>query len=291
MSKISIILSAVLVFAIIAAAFFWLNRPRKLIIDAALPTGFPQQGFSHESFEELLQTYVADGQVDYARWHQFPASMEQLDNYLAAVSRFSPDNAPNRFSNRSDELAYWIYGYNAYVIRSVLANWPIDSVTDIKAPLEAVKGLGFFHRQRFSFGGHYMSLLAVENNQIRKRYQDPRIHFLLNCASESCPIARPELPVGDALETLLTNSAVDFINDVDNIFVDHKTRTVYVSKIFKWYKSDFAHGLRITGKPSGNGLRAYVAQYASETLADDLARAADYKLQYREYDWSLNASD
>ena len=71
-------------------------------------------------------------------------SVQQLNSYLGAVSRFSPDNAPHRFRGRNDELAYWIYAYNAYVIRSVLDHWPLDSVTDVKAPLEAIKGLGFF---------------------------------------------------------------------------------------------------------------------------------------------------
>jgi hypothetical protein len=37
-----------------------------------------------------------------------------------------------------------MYGYNAYVIKSVLDHWPLKSVTDVKAPVEAVKELGFF---------------------------------------------------------------------------------------------------------------------------------------------------
>jgi len=52
---------------------------------------------------------------------------QQLESYLAAVSQFSPKATPERFSSRNDELAYWMYGYNAYVIRSVLDHWPLDS--------------------------------------------------------------------------------------------------------------------------------------------------------------------
>lgn len=292
MSKTSIAIWAVLFLAVLAAAFFWVNRPRRIIIDATLPVSFPEDGFSHDSFEDLLQSYVsADGRVDYDRWHQSAADRQQLDSYLAAVSQFSPVATPERFSSRNDELAYWMYGYNAYVIRSVLDHWPLESVTDIKAPLEAVKGLGFFYQQRFSFGGKFMSLLDAENDEIRKKYQDPRIHFFLNCASESCPVARPNLPIGEDLDQLLEQAAIDFINDAENVAVDHDSQVIYLSMIFKWYEDDFVNHVRLDGKLTGNGLLAYVSRYASRKLAEGLAQASDYDIAFRDYDWGLNSTD
>jgi hypothetical protein len=292
MTKTTIAIWAVLILAVLAAAFFWLNRPRKLIIDAALPLSFPAQGFSHDSFETLLQSYVsADGRVDYDRWHQSSSTTQQLNSYLAAVSQFSPNATPERFSQRNDELAYWMYGYNAYVIKSILDHWPLESVTDVKAPLEAVKGLGFFYQQRFSFGGEYMNLLDVENKQIRKKYQDPRIHFFLNCASESCPVARPDLPIGEDLDQLLAQATVDFINDPENVSIDHDNKLIQLSTIFKWYESDFVNHVRLDGELVGNGLIAYVSRYASDELAEGLTQAGDYEVQFREYDWGLNATD
>ncbi len=292
MTKTSIAIWAVLFIAVLAATFFWVNRPRKLIINAVLPPDFPTQGFSHDSFENLLQSYVsADGRVDYDRWQQSQAATQQLNSYLAAVSLFSPNATPKRFAKRNDELAYWMYGYNAYVIKSVLDHWPLESVTDVKAPLEAVKGLGFFYQQRFSFGGKYMSLLDVENKEIRKKYQDPRIHFFLNCASESCPVARPDLPIGEDLDQLLAQATIDFINDPKNVAVDHDNEVVQLSTIFKWYKEDFVNHVRLDGELVGNGLIAYVSGYASDGLAAGLAKASDYEIQFRDYDWGLNATD
>jgi len=292
MSKTSIAVWVFLIAAVLAATFFWMNRPRRIIINAALPANFPQQGFSHDSFETLLESYVSpDGRVDYERWHQNPESVQQLDSYLAAVSQFSPDSSPARFSSRNDALAYWMYAYNAYVIRSVLDHWPLDSVTDVKAPIEAVQGLGFFYQLRFSFGGEFFSLLGVETNKIRKQYQDPRIHFILNCASDSCPIARPGLPIGDDLEQLLVQASSDFINNTDNVQVDHEQKIIYLSSIFKWYENDFVNHVRLDGELVGNGLIAYIALYASEALSDDIARSGDYEIQFRDYDWSVNSAD
>lgn len=287
--RIVIILISVVI--LVAAGFFWANRPQLIPINAAVPDDFPTDSFSHRGFERLLRNYVdANGYVNYERWHRDAMSIAQLDSYLAAVSAFSPDSSPDRFPSRNDELAYWMYGYNAYVIKSVLSNWPLDSVTDVKAPIEVVKGMGFFYRLRYLFGGRAYSLLAVENEKIRKEYKDPRIHFVLNCASESCPVIRPELPTGDALDLLLVKSAREFVNNPANVQVDHNDQVIYLSAIFKWYEDDYLNWLRANGRPVDKGLLDYITPIAEGTLADDLERASGYAIEFRDFDWTVNAS-
>lgn len=293
MSKLMVVIWTLVAIAILAAlAGLWMNRARRISVDLPLPLNLPEQGFEHDILASLLREYVSpDGRVDYERWHSSAESVAALDKYLAAVSHLSPDSAPERFPTPNDELAYWMYGYNAWVIKGVLLNWPLSSVTDVKAPLEVVKGLGFFYQLRFPFGGRYMSLLAVENDKIRKRFQDPRIHFVLNCASESCPVARPELPVGTELETLLNSAEKEFVNDRMNVMVDHQKRVVFLSAIFKWYKKDFTDYLLATGRPARRGLIDYLAGVADEPLINDLQQAESYSIEFREYDWSLNEAD
>ena len=293
MDKFAPLLWTILTLVIIAAAVtLWANRPRRLSVEAPVPADFPAAGFSHDTFAGLLRTYVSqDGRVDYERWHDTPQSVAALDAYLAAIDAFSPDTTPERFETRGDELAYWMYGYNAWVIKGVLLNWPLDSVTDVRAPLEVVKGMGFFYQLRFPFGGNYMSLFTVENDKIRKGFQDPRIHFVLNCASESCPVARPELPTGDELQRLLDTAATEFINDSRNVRVDHEGRTVVLSTIFKWYKGDFVNHMVALGRPAERGLLDYLETVADEPLLNDLQRASDYPIEFRDYDWRLNGTD
>lgn len=275
----------------IVALLLFVNRPQYVDIDAPIPAAFQGAIFPHDSFEELLRQWVRkDGRIDYAGWHASSASVAALNGYLAAVSSISPMSAPERFASRNDELAYWMYAYNAYVIKSVLAHWPIASVTDVKAPIEAVTGLGFFHRQRFEFGGKYMSLLFVENTIIRKSYQDARIHFVLSCASESCPIVRPDLPTGDALDGFLATAATEFASDPGNISVDHQTHIVTLSRIFKWYRADFENAIRLSGQSGREGLIAYAQSIAPEPLASELADASNYDVVFNEYDWALNAA-
>ncbi len=225
--------------------------------------------------------------MDFDRWHKNVADRELLDSYLAAVGSFSPATTPDRFPGKSDELSYWMYGYNGYVIKSVLDHWPIKSVTDVKAPIEAVTGLGFFYRQRFHFGGTPLSLYTVENERIRKAFHDPRIHFVLYCASGSCPVLRPELPTGGELESLLQEATVAFVSDPGNVRVDHEKKQIVLSAIFDMYRSDFTRELTRRGLSSDNGVVDYVASVAPGSLQSELKSAAEYELVFLDYDWAI----
>jgi hypothetical protein len=286
------VISLLLLVILLVGGFAWLNRPLFISVDASIPIDFPDTGFSHLDFEDLLKKYVdLDGNVDYELWHQSTTAIAQLSSYLAAVARFSPDASPERFTTKNDELAYWIYGYNAWVIKSVLDNWPIQSVTDLKAPLEVITGLGFFHRQRFQFGGEAYSLLAVENNKIRKVHQDARIHFVLNCASDSCPVMRPTLPTGEDLQQLLDAATTDFVSDPKNVSIDHANKRIVLSTIFKWFRRDFLNDLKKRGIPGEHGLADYIASVAPESLRAELRAAQEYDIVFSDYDWSLNGAE
>lgn len=286
------VVGVLIIAALLTGLLLYFNRPVPIRIDAEAPADFPQDVFSHDVFEALLEQYVdSSGNIDYDTWHRSDAAVARLDAYLAAVTRYSPENSPQRFPDDNSRLAYWIYGYNAYVIRSVIHNWPIESVTDLKAPFEIVTGMGFFYRMRFSFGGEFYSLLHVENSIIRKRFRDPRIHFVLSCASESCPPMRRSLPTGGELETLLSESALDFVTDPQNVFIDHANRQVVLSRIFKWFRKDFVNDLRRRGLPSKLSLLDYIAGIAPDSLRNQLDAASGYEVVFRDYDWTLNVAD
>jgi len=285
-----VLFAALIITAFVVAGCLWAFRPLLVPVTAAVPAEFPADSFSHEGFESLLRQYTdANGRVDYAGWHASVESISLLDGYLAAVSAYSPDNTPQRFPSSNDQLVYWIQAYNAYVIKAVLDHWPLDSVTDVKGPIEAITGMGFFYRMRYRFGGRYYSLLHVENGIIRKRHRDARIHFVLNCASDSCPVLKPELPTGTELEEALARAATEFVADPQNVSIDHTAKTVTLSRIFKWFRKDFINDLRRRGLSTDNGLLDYVASVAPDALRSEIAGASDYEIRFSDYDWSLNS--
>lgn len=288
-AKMLAILIVLVSLGILAAAWLWNTRPTLVEIHAQIPDDFPDGGFSHDVFEDLLRIYVdGRGHVNYAAWHASHSDLGLLERYLAAVAAYSPGNAPDRFASDNDRLAYWMYAYNAFVIKAILDRWPLDSVTNVKAPVEIVKGLGFFYTLRFIAGGRPYSLYAIENDKVRKQSRDPRVHFVLNCGSESCPILRPELPDGDELEPFLAEAEERFIGEERNVLIDHEAKAVVLSAIFKWYGDDFVNDLKRRGLPSERGVLDYIIYAASGELRTSLERVRDYEIRFDDYDWSLN---
>jgi hypothetical protein len=219
----------------------------------------------------VLKSYVNQiGEVDYAA---IKTHRKDLDDYVRRLGEASPTNRVDLFPTHPDELAYWINAYNAFVTRGVVDRYPTRSVRDL--------GLlySFFLRKDYTAGGAKMSLRSLENDIIRKRYGEPRIHFAIVCASLSCPMLSRDAFAAGNLEELLTRQARRFINQRRNVNVNAPANQVTLSSIFKWYRADFE------GKQS---LLEFVRRYADVSLRSALDRLKQPKISYYDYDWSIN---
>ena len=188
----------------------------------------------------------------------------------------SPVSHPELFPTKTRQRSYWINTYNTLVLRAVLEYWPLESVRDVKISVSSrvVPGKGFFYDRKVVVGGEETSLYKLEKEVLRNQ-KDPRLHFALNCGSESCPVLRPWEWTDDQLD----EAAREFINKPENVSIEGEE--LYLSSIFKWYKKDFP-----------KDLHSYLQQYAELGLNEQLQAAKDrkYRTRYRTYDWSLNAS-
>ncbi|MHC4549462.1 MAG: DUF547 domain-containing protein [Planctomycetota bacterium] len=269
----------------------WLRlRPVSLRPQGPAPA-LPPTGFPHDRFERLLGTFVdGRGRVDYARWHDDAESRRELDLYLAAIAACGPATAPERFPAEEDRLAYWLNAYNAFVIHGVLHDWPRRRDRANGSSRSLLDRLDFFWRLRFCADGRTWSLHALEHRLVRRRFSDPRVHFVLNCASGGCPLLRPQLPQGPELERYLAGAAADFVSDPANVTVDDERRSVTLSPLFEWYAADFANDLRRRGLPGAGDPLAYIALVAPDhtRLRIERARAEGYDVALKEHDWSLN---
>ena len=86
-------------------------------------------------------------------------------------------------------------------------------------------------------GENRWTLNQIENEQIRKEYNDPRVHFVLNCAAVSCPPVTDFAYFPAMLDGQLDAQTTIAINN--SSFIYEKNGKNYISNIFKWYKSDF----------------------------------------------------
>lgn len=217
--------------------------------------------FDHSPWERILDRHVNTlGEVDYAALKAAPA---ELNAYVYALAQSSPDNRKEAFPTRQSELAYWINAYNALTIKAVVEAYPVRSVRDLGAMH------GFFRRKEHRLGGTAISLQTLEDDILRRRYQDTRIHFAIVCASLSCPYLDREAFRGATLDEHLDRVTRRFLAQARNLEIDSHANTITLSPIFEWYAKDFG------------GLPPFLARHG-------VAVPAKARIRYRPFDWSLN---
>ena len=133
----------------------------------------------------------------------------------------------------------------------------------------------FFKRRLYTLNGHSLSLDEIEKGILRSRYDEPRIHFALVCASQGCPLLRANAYRPEQLPAQLEEDAARFINNPDKVHYSAGDRTLYLSKIFKWYRSDFL--------AQADSVPAYLQPFLT-----NLKLPADLDIAYKPYSWQLN---
>ena len=153
---------------------------------------------------------------------------------MAALQRVTDGIGSDDPAARSmDQLAFYINAYNAWTIKLVLDKYPIKSVRDA-SPL-----FGLFLRKNIRVAGEKMSLNHLEKDIIRKKFNDPRVHFAVNCGSTSCPPLRKGAYDAKALDEELDARTKAFTLSDAGVEKSADGKKVRVSKIFKWYDEDF----------------------------------------------------
>ncbi len=246
--------------------------------------------FSHAVFDGVLREYVdGEGRVDYARLSASSAALDRFSRRPLARVRTV---ILRHFRNHSERLAYWINAYNAAVLKLVLEHYPIESVEDVPNPkllFFAPRLAGFFYFSRIVLGGRKMSLYALENSLIRKRFAEPRIHFAINCASSSCPRLPARAFDPALLEDQLETETRAFITERRNVAIDPDAGAITLSSIFDWFESDFLDGVAARGDIDGEPtLVDYIEPYLDSAQRDALRRCLDCRMEFAPYDWRLN---
>jgi len=229
--------------------------------------------FDHSGFDALLRRHVAEGLVDYDAF----AAAPELRSYLAALARFDPEALPP-----DERLALWINAYNAYTIHLINVKGERESIRNINKALGLFKLKGPWQEPIAHVGGRSLSLDQIEHEIIRKRFQEPRIHFALVCAALGCPPLRSEAFVGARLDEQLEDQARRFIlRSPAKNSVDVERRTVRVSPILDWYREDFGGTDAALGR--------YLAGLYPEGPQRQLLSSGRFELETTDYDWTLNS--
>ena len=223
-------------------------------------------------WDELLQRYVDDlGRVNYRRWKAEGADVLRV--WLESLA----DVDLADFTDADARLALWLNAYNAIAISQVLEVYPIASIRPkVLGIPNWLSFLDFFTRSNTIVGGKKYSLNQIEHAILRPEFAEPRIHFALVCASVGCPLLRRGAYFPESVRTQLEADASRFIHNPDKVRYDAQKKTLYLSKIFKWYEEDFV-------KAAGS-----VAEYVGGYLGPEAAVGDGWAIVFLPYDWNLN---
>lgn len=189
-----------------------------------------------------------------------------LSNYIDYLQTIDP-----REYNKNQQFAYWVNLYNALTIKIVLDNYPIKSIKEIGDGYS-----GPWNTKYLLIAKQKLSLNDIEHNILRAIWQDKRIHYVVNCASMSCPDLLPHTLNAKTLEQQLNRAAEYYINHPNTIIFDE--RTIKLSSIYNWFSSDFGE--------TQQALLNHLKHYAKPELKTQLSLFSG-ELKF-DYDWKLN---
>lgn len=195
---------------------------------------------------------------------------------------------------REEKLAFFINLYNMMAVHAIV------TCGHPAGPLDRKKFFGDF---KYVIGGCAYSLSAIENGILRGNqrppynlvkpfgqkdqrskvalsYPEPLVHFALVCGTKSGPALRCYSPGN--IDKELMEAARDFLRN-GGLTVDPEAKVASVSKILRWYNTDFGKNETEVLKHAAN----YLEPAASEELLELLANT-QLKVSYQPYDWSLN---
>ena len=217
-------------------------------------TTVPLVGVSHAPLDAMLRKYVsASGKVDYASFKSDPT----IARYLGMLESASP-----AVMSRNEEMAFWINVYNIYTIKLIIDNNMPKSIKDIGSPWD---------KKFIKIDGQTYSLNQVENEILRSKFNDPRVHFAINCASISCPKLHNTAFTASNVEGELEKLTKEFVNDSAMNYLSEGS--IKISNIFNWYGIDF--------KKEGSVID-WLNKYSNVQI-DSSA-----KITYMNYNWNLN---
>lgn len=245
---------------------------------------------SHAEWTGLLKKHVSwKGQnaasasatmVSYAGFKQDRSALDAYTKKLAAVSQ-----ADFNGWTRPQKRAFLINAYNAYTVTLIVGKYPnLKSIKDLGSIVSSP-----WSKRLYPLLGKQRSLDDIEHVMLRGApdFNEPRIHFAVNCASIGCPALRPEAYTATTLTAQLEEQTKKFMQDRSRNRLVRSEEALYVSSIFDWYRDDFEKGY-----VGASTLPEFLARYAGSlglSVAEKQALIdGGLDIEFTPYDWSLN---
>ena len=224
----------------------------------------------HAAWDELLGTYVVPGddgvnRFDYGGLQANAEDTAKLNAYLERFADFDVETL-----DENEQFAAYANIYNALTVQYIVERYPTKSI-------RAGYIVGPWKRVFTTINGQELSLDQIEHEILRVEWDDPRVHYAVNCAAYSCPNLQTDAWFGETLDADLNSAARAYVNDPRGVTI-RRNGTLQVSTIYKWFREDFGG--------SNDGVIDHLLEYAEPELATQIQ--AKRRITKHEYDWDLN---
>lgn len=228
---------------------------------------------SFKAWGEWLKKYAqVNGPVTTVNYQEAHKKKSDIDLLSTGIEKM--EKPKFEALSEKERLAFLINSYNILTVKWILAHYPVKSIKDTGSLFQSP-----WKKKFFKLFGEEESLDGIEHERIRKKFNEPRIHFALVCASKGCPALKGVPYLASELDKQLDESLVGFLQDSSRNRYDAKENTLFLSKIFKWYGDDFKMGSETVQK--------FVAPRMGKTPAE-IEQIKNSKLEFLDYDWALN---
>ena len=224
----------------------------------------------HQAWDDLLGTYVVPGddgvnRFDYGALKANAADSAKLDAYLERFADFDVETL-----DENEQFAAYSNIYNALTVQYIVGKYPTKSIRSGYI-------VGPWKRVFTTINGEEVSLDHIEHQILRVDWDDPRVHYAVNCAAYSCPNLQTDAWFGETLDDDLDTAARAYVNDPRGVTI-RRNGTLQVSTIYKWFREDFGG--------SNDGVIDHLLEHAEPELAAQIQ--AKRRITKHEYDWDLN---
>jgi hypothetical protein len=238
-----------------------------------------------QRLDQILDINVRDGLVYY---RALKSDRARLDGYVASLANVRLDTA-----SPQEQVAFWINGYNAVVLKTVIDHYPIPQRSR-EYPAGSIRQIpGAFERQTHRLAGRTVTLDEIEQT-ILPTFHDPRVFFALGRGAVGSGRLRSEAYTPDRLEEQLGEAAAECVTRAQCVEFDRAANVLKVSSIFSWRRNEFvdAYAEKAANMFAGRSPveRAVLAFIDPRMLnaERDFLKKNDFRMEYTPFDWSLN---
>jgi len=241
----------------------------------------------HRPYDQIIDLHVRDGLVYY---RALRGERGRLDRYVASLN---VPAATYQGWSRDEKVAFWLNGYNAIVLQTVINNYPIHGKSS-QYPQNSIRQIpGAFEQAKHRLAGRSLTLDEIEKT-VLPEFADPRVYLALGRGAVGSGRLRSEAYTGPRLEEQLGRVQSEFVSEQTMLKIDKLTGRVTVTPIISWREAEFvkaydkgAQGPYAQRSPVERAVLAFIIPHLFRIEKEFVEQNA-FQMSFHTLDWRLN---